>query len=65
MNHDQLDQYLRKLDEIEKIQILTNENINDFDGREELVVKDGQSIPRLDEKYFFDKGPILISKHHR
>jgi AraC-like DNA-binding protein/mannose-6-phosphate isomerase-like protein (cupin superfamily) len=64
MNHDQLDQYLRKLDEIEKIQILTNENINDFDGRE-LVVNEGQSIPRLDEKYFFDKGPIFISKHHR
>lgn len=64
MNHDQLDQYLRKLDEVEKIQVLTNENINDFDGRE-LVVNEGQSIPRLDEKYFFDKGPIFISKHHR
>jgi len=64
MNHDYLDQYLRRLDEIEEIQVLKNENINDFDGRE-LVVNEGQSIPRLDEKYFFDKGPIFISKHHR
>ncbi|MCM3412760.1 helix-turn-helix domain-containing protein [Metabacillus litoralis] len=64
MNHNQLDQFLRRLDEIEKIQVLTNENINDFDGRE-LVVNEGQSVPRLDEKYFFDKGPIFISKHHR
>jgi AraC-like DNA-binding protein/mannose-6-phosphate isomerase-like protein (cupin superfamily) len=64
MNHQQLDQYLRKLDDIEKIQIITNENINDFDGNE-FVFEDGSPIPRLQEKYFFDKGPIYISKHHR
>lgn len=64
MNHQQLDQYLRQLDEIEKIQIITHENINDYDGNE-LVIEEDQSIPRLQEKYFFDRGPIFISKHHR
>jgi YesN/AraC family two-component response regulator len=64
MNHQQLDQYLRKLDDIEKIQIITHENVNDYDGNE-LIVESDSSIPRLQEKYFFDKGPIYISKHHR
>ncbi|HZH60464.1 MAG TPA: helix-turn-helix domain-containing protein [Metabacillus sp.] len=64
MNHQQLDQYLRQLDDIEKVQIITKENINDYDGNE-LVLEDDHSIPRLQEKYFFDKGPIFISKHHR
>ena len=64
MNHHQLDQYLRNLDRIEKVQIITNENINDYDGNE-LVYENGHSIPRLQEKYFFDKGPIFMSKHHR
>ncbi len=64
MNHQQLDQFLRKLDDIEKIQIITHENVNDYDGNE-LIIEDDSSIPRLQEKYFFDKGPVYISKHHR
>ncbi|MGQ4668004.1 AraC family transcriptional regulator [Metabacillus halosaccharovorans] len=64
MNHQQLDHYLRSLDDIEKIQILTKENINDYGG-EELATDEGQTIPRLLEQFFFDKGPIFISKHHR
>lgn len=64
MNHHKLDQYLRQLDDIEKIQIITKENINDYDGNE-FHKEAGHSIPRLQEKYFFDKGPIFISKHHR
>ncbi|KKI89880.1 hypothetical protein WQ54_22295 [Bacillus sp. SA1-12] len=64
MNHQQLDHFLRKLDNIEKIQIVTYENVNDYDGNE-LAIENDSSIPRLQEKYFFDKGPINISKHHR
>ncbi|MGM7722683.1 AraC family transcriptional regulator [Metabacillus sp. Hm71] len=64
MNHQQLDQFLRKLDDIEKIQIITHENVNDYDGNE-LIIEDDSSIPRLQEKYFFDKGSVYISKHHR
>ncbi|WP_078434886.1 AraC family transcriptional regulator [Metabacillus halosaccharovorans] len=64
MNHQQLDHYLRSLDDIEKIQILTKENINDYGG-EELATDEGQTIPRLLEQFFFDKGPVFISKHHR
>lgn len=64
MNHQELDQYLRQLDDIEKIQIETHENINDFDG-DELLLEKGSVIPRMQEDYFFDKGPIFINKHHR
>jgi len=64
MNHRQLDRYLRQLDPIEKIQIKTGENVPDFDGKE-LLVENDSDIPRLQENYFFDKGPIFISKHHR
>ncbi|MGM0900646.1 MAG: AraC family transcriptional regulator [Bacillota bacterium] len=64
MNHQQLDEYLRKLDNIEEIQIKTRQNINDFDGRE-LLIEDSSGIPRMQEKYFFSNGPIFISKHHR
>ncbi|TCN25366.1 AraC family transcriptional regulator [Mesobacillus foraminis] len=64
MNYQQLDEYLRKLDSIEEIQIKTRENINDFDGHE-LILESGSEIPRMREEYFFDKGPIFISKHHR
>ncbi|MEH7118802.1 helix-turn-helix domain-containing protein [Neobacillus vireti] len=64
MNHKQLDQYLRKYDPIEEIQIKTRKNINDFDGHE-LLVESGSNIPRMQEEYFFNKGPIFISKHHR
>lgn len=64
MNHNQLDQYLRQLDNIEEIQIKTNENINDFDGHE-LIIENESAIPRMQDYYFFDKGPIFINKHHR
>lgn len=64
MNHQQLDQYLRRLDPIEQIQMKTGENVNDFDGNE-LVMESGSTVPRLSEDYFFDKGPIFINKHHR
>lgn len=64
VNHQELDEYLRKLDSIEEIQIKTRQNINEFDGHE-LVLESGNSIPRMREEYFFDKGPIFISKHHR
>ncbi len=60
----QLDEYLRKLDPIEEIQIKTRKNINDFDGHE-LHIESGSNIPRMREEYFFDKGPIFINKHHR
>ena len=64
MNHRQLERYLRQLDPIEKIQIKTGKNVPDFDGKE-LLVENDSDIPRLQENYFFDKGPIFISKHHR
>ena len=64
MNHQQLDQYIRKLDPIEEIQMKTRKNINDFDGNE-LHLDRGSEIPRMREEYFFNKGPIFISKHHR
>lgn len=64
VNHQQLEQYLRKLDPIEEIQIKTRQNINDFDGKELLFEKES-NIPRMQEEYFFDKGPIFINKHHR
>lgn len=64
MNYQQLDYFLRKHDTIEKIQFVSNENINDYDGQE-LQMKNGDSIPRLQENYFFNRGPIFISKHHR
>ncbi|MBA4601376.1 AraC family transcriptional regulator [Thermoactinomyces mirandus] len=64
MNHQQLDEYLRQLDPIEKIQIKTGQNISDFDGNE-LLIEDESQIPRMQEDYFFDKGPIFINKHHR
>ena len=64
MNHQKLDQFLRGLDSIEEIQIITHENTNDLDG-DELVFEDGSNIPRMREHYFFSEGPIFISKHHR
>lgn len=64
MNHNQLDQYLRQLDHIEEVQIKTHENINDFDGYE-LIIESENAIPRMQDSYFFDKGPIFINKHHR
>jgi AraC-like DNA-binding protein/mannose-6-phosphate isomerase-like protein (cupin superfamily) len=64
MNHQQLHDYLQKLDLIEEIQIKTRKNINDFDGNE-LIIESGSNIPRMQEEYFFNKGPIFISKHHR
>jgi AraC-like DNA-binding protein/mannose-6-phosphate isomerase-like protein (cupin superfamily) len=64
MNHQELDHYLRKLDQIEEIQIKTGENVNDFDGNE-LVVESEGTIPRMQDFYFFDNGPVFINKHHR
>jgi YesN/AraC family two-component response regulator len=64
LNHQQLDQYLRKLDHIEEVQIKTRKNVNDFDGHE-LLFERGSDIPRMQEEYFFNKGPIFINKHHR
>ncbi|OLS37229.1 helix-turn-helix domain-containing protein [Bacillus sp. MRMR6] len=64
MNHQQLDNYLRKFDHIEEIQIKTRKNVNDFDGRE-LLIESGSNIPRMQEEYFFNKGPVFINKHHR
>jgi AraC-like DNA-binding protein/mannose-6-phosphate isomerase-like protein (cupin superfamily) len=64
LNHQQLDDYLRKLDHIEEIQIKTRKNVNDFDGHE-LLIERGSDIPRMQEEYFFNKGPIFINKHHR
>ncbi|MBM7655517.1 AraC family transcriptional regulator [Neobacillus cucumis] len=64
MNHQQLDEYLRKLDQIEEIQIKTHQNINEFEENE-LIIESVNNIIRMPEEYFFDKGPIFISKHHR
>ncbi|CAM4053090.1 AraC family transcriptional regulator [Lederbergia lenta] len=64
MQYEWLDKYLRELDSIERIQIKTKENINDFDGNELLVEAKG-AVPRMQDFYFFDKGPIFINKHHR
>ena len=61
MNHQQLHDYLQKLDLIEEIQIKTRKNMNDFDGNE-LIIESGSNIPRMQEEYFFNKGPIFISK---
>ncbi|MFS0562085.1 helix-turn-helix domain-containing protein [Terribacillus sp. 179-K 1B1 HS] len=61
MNHKELDYKLRKWNSIEKKQYKTGENINDI----ELVINHSEAIPRMKEKYFFDQGPIFISKHHR
>ena len=30
-----------------------------------LALESGSNIPRMQEEYFFNKGPIFISKHHR
>ncbi|PKG23851.1 AraC family transcriptional regulator [Niallia nealsonii] len=64
MNHQQLDEYLRKFDYIEEVQIKTGNNVNDFDGHE-LLIESGSNIPRMQEEYFFHRGPIFINKHHR
>jgi AraC-like DNA-binding protein/mannose-6-phosphate isomerase-like protein (cupin superfamily) len=64
MNHQELEQFLRHLDPIEEIQIITHENVNDLDGNE-LLYEEGSLIPRMREDYFFHNGAIFISKHHR
>ncbi|WP_138752193.1 AraC family transcriptional regulator [Paenibacillus sinopodophylli] len=64
MDHFQLDQYLRQLDSIEQIQVITRSNVNEFDGKE-LKAENSSTVPRMKEEYFFDQGPIFISKHHR
>lgn len=64
MDHLQLDQYLRQLNPIEKIQMITRANVNEFDGKE-MRAENGGSILRMQEHYFFDQGSIFISKHHR
>ncbi|WP_339183997.1 helix-turn-helix domain-containing protein [Oceanobacillus sp. FSL W7-1293] len=64
MDLQELDRILRSLDEIEVKQRQRRENINDFDGNE-LYLEEGATIPRMQEKYFFDRGPIFINKHHR
>ncbi|MGO4545393.1 helix-turn-helix domain-containing protein [Paenibacillus sp. 2TAB23] len=64
MDHLQLDHYLRQLDSIEKIQIITRSNVNEFDGNERRAENDG-TVFRMQENYFFDQGSIFISKHHR
>jgi AraC family transcriptional regulator, melibiose operon regulatory protein len=61
MNHIQLDNTLREYNAIEKEQQRTGKNINDI----ELSVTNSERIPRMREKYFFDRGPIFINKHHR
>ena len=64
MNHLELDQRLREWDEIEILQSKSRKNIKDFDGNE-LLLEEGSTIQRMQNKYFFDRGPIFISKHHR
>ena len=50
MNHLQLDERLRGLDAVERIQLRTRENVRDFDGGELADEPDG--IPRMQGKYF-------------
>lgn len=64
MIHSRLDQHLRAFDDIETIQFQTNQNISDF-GAGELVPPEPGAAPRMPEVFFFDQGPVFISKHHR
>ncbi|WP_247741230.1 helix-turn-helix domain-containing protein [Cohnella sp. LGH] len=63
MNRLQLDELLRGLDAVERIQIRTRENVNDFDGGELTDEPDG--IPRMQGKYFFGNDSVSVRKHHR
>ncbi|PRX72303.1 AraC-like DNA-binding protein [Cohnella sp. SGD-V74] len=63
MNHLQLDELLRGLDAVERIQLRTRENVNDFDGGELADEPDG--IPRMQGKYFFGSDSVSLRKHHR
>ncbi|MBC6309866.1 AraC family transcriptional regulator [Listeria sp. FSL L7-1582] len=59
MNFQQLDQYLRAYDAIEKRQVLDHQNINDvqLQTRKDKIV--------MPDSPFFEQGDIFISKHHR
>jgi len=63
MNHSQLDDYLRSLNAIERVQVRTRENVSDFDGGELAPEPDG--VPRMQGKYFFGNESVFIRKHHR
>jgi AraC-like DNA-binding protein/mannose-6-phosphate isomerase-like protein (cupin superfamily) len=64
VNHHELDQYLLKYNPIEVRQLETNCNIRELGGNE-LDIPDSELLPRLHDHFFFDRGPIFISKHHR
>ena len=64
MNHETLDQYLRQYDPIEIKQMETNLNVRELGGKE-LDLHESELYPRLHDHFFFDNGPIFISKHHR
>lgn len=60
MNHGQLDDLLRAYDEVEKLQVITGENIND-----QHLDYDIKQIPKMPMENFFKEGDIFINKHHR
>jgi len=64
VNHHQLDEYLRIYNEVEEMQKKTKKNINDISNHDWVHLSGGE-IPRLPDDFFFDKGPIVISKHNR
>lgn len=55
-----LDQLLRKITPIEKLQIETGQNINDMH-----LDYNNQTIPQMPQSDFFKDGNIFINKHHR
>jgi AraC-like DNA-binding protein/mannose-6-phosphate isomerase-like protein (cupin superfamily) len=64
MNHQELDQFLRRLNPIEEIQIGTNQMVSDYDGYE-MTFEADNGVPRMLDYPFFDKGPIFINKSNR
>lgn len=67
MNHQELDQYLRTVNEIETKQLQTRENVNDIwpeEWPEEWIGEDGTYF-RMPDSLFFEQGPIHVRKHNR
>lgn len=62
MTNQELDQYLRKENTIEYLQRKYGQNINDIKLEKEIS---NESLNKMPQAYFFDKGNIYIRKHHR
>lgn len=63
MNIQELDLYLRRINEIEHIQLVTGNNVNDVTPLDWKVNEEGYI--RMPEDGFFESGPIQLRKHHR